>query len=94
MKSQQGAVAEKRKKPCLNLSTNIKLEGVDTSTILSEAASTVAKLVRKPEAYVMIVFKGSVPMSFGGTKQPTAYALENSSPEICIFKFGIWTISF
>ena len=80
--------------PCLNLSTNVKLEGVDTSAILSEATSTVAKLVGKPEAYVMIVFKGSVPMSFGGTKQPTAYALENSSPEICIFNFGIWRQSF
>ncbi|XP_027071417.1 uncharacterized protein [Coffea arabica] len=59
--------------PCLNLSTNVKLEGVDTSAILSEATSTVAKLVGKPEAYVMIVLKGSVPMSFGGTEQPTAY---------------------
>ncbi|KAK6164799.1 hypothetical protein DH2020_001663 [Rehmannia glutinosa] len=59
--------------PCLNLSTNVSLEGVDTSAILSEASSTVAKLIGKPEAYVMIVLKGSVPMSFGGTEQPAAY---------------------
>ncbi|MFQ6623343.1 hypothetical protein Gotur_002098 [Gossypium turneri] len=104
--------------PCLNLSTNVNLDGVDTSAILSEATSSVAKLIGKPEAvrspflsspsiyslsffylrmamldpritysikrniplvkviyvlYVMIVLKGSVPMSFGGTEQPAAY---------------------
>ncbi|XP_058214682.1 uncharacterized protein LOC131326101 [Rhododendron vialii] len=59
--------------PCLNLSTNASLEGVDTSSILKEATTTVAKLIGKPEAYVMIVLKGSVPMSFGGTEEPAAY---------------------
>ncbi|XP_052176974.1 uncharacterized protein LOC127791178 isoform X2 [Diospyros lotus] len=59
--------------PCLNLSTNISLDGVDTSSILKEATSTVAKIIGKPEAYVMIVLKGSIPMSFGGTEQPAAY---------------------
>nr|AEJ88264.1 putative macrophage migration inhibitory factor family protein [Wolffia arrhiza] len=59
--------------PCLNLSTNVTLDGVDTSPILSEASKTVAKLIGKPEAYVMIVLKGSIPISFGGTEQPAAY---------------------
>ncbi|KAJ8898902.1 hypothetical protein K2173_008393 [Erythroxylum novogranatense] len=59
--------------PCLNISTNVTLDGVDTSAILSEATSTVASIVGKPEAYVMIVLKGSVPMAFGGTEQPAAY---------------------
>nr|CAD1828846.1 unnamed protein product [Ananas comosus var. bracteatus] len=59
--------------PCLNLSTNVSLEGVDTSAILAEATKIVANLIGKPEAYVMIVLKGSVPMLFGGTEQPTAY---------------------
>ncbi|XP_078436118.1 tautomerase/MIF superfamily protein isoform X1 [Wolffia australiana] len=59
--------------PCLNLSTNVSLDGVDTSPILSEASKTVARVIGKPEAYVMIVLKGSVPMSFGGTEQPAAY---------------------
>ncbi|KEH28840.1 macrophage migration inhibition factor-like protein [Medicago truncatula] len=59
--------------PCLNLSTNVNLEGVDTSSILSEATSTVATLIGKPESYVMIVLKGSVPISFGGTEQEAAY---------------------
>nr|GMC90129.1 macrophage migration inhibitory factor homolog isoform X2 [Ipomoea batatas] len=59
--------------PCLNLSTNVNLEGVDTSSILAEATSVVAKIIGKPESYVMIVLKGSVPLSFGGTEQPAAY---------------------
>ncbi|XP_057983345.1 uncharacterized protein LOC131168128 isoform X1 [Malania oleifera] len=59
--------------PCLNISTNVTLEGVDSSSILSEATSTVAKIIGKPENYVMIVLKGSVPIAFGGTEQPAAY---------------------
>ncbi|KAH1087039.1 hypothetical protein GYH30_018526 [Glycine max] len=59
--------------PCLNLSTNVNLDGVDTSSILSEATSTVASIIGKPEAYVMIVLKGSVPISHGGSEQPAAY---------------------
>uniref|UniRef100_K3ZKG5 Macrophage migration inhibitory factor family protein n=1 Tax=Setaria italica TaxID=4555 RepID=K3ZKG5_SETIT len=48
--------------PCLNVSTNVNLEGVDTSAILAEASK-----------YVMVVLKGSVPMAFGGTQEPAAY---------------------
>ncbi|CAA0830575.1 Tautomerase/MIF superfamily protein [Striga hermonthica] len=59
--------------PCLNISTNVSLDGVDTSAVLSEASSTVAKVIGKPEAYVMVVLKGSVPIAFGGTEQPAAY---------------------
>ncbi|KAF9591948.1 hypothetical protein IFM89_010306 [Coptis chinensis] len=59
--------------PCLNLSTNVSLEGVDTSSVLSEATRSVANIIGKPEAYVMIVLKGSIPIAFGGTEQPAAY---------------------
>ncbi|XP_074270728.1 uncharacterized protein LOC141594621 isoform X1 [Silene latifolia] len=59
--------------PCLNISTNVNLEGVDTSAILSEATSSIATIIGKPPAYVMVVLKGSVPMAFGGTEQPAAY---------------------
>ncbi|KAG6744304.1 hypothetical protein POTOM_053023 [Populus tomentosa] len=81
--------------PCLNISTNVNLDGVNTSAILSEASSQVAKIIKKPESffpfasdslkfffffilfcgsrYVMIVLKGSVPISFGGTEEPAAY---------------------
>ncbi|KAL6630624.1 hypothetical protein ACP70R_028475 [Stipagrostis hirtigluma subsp. patula] len=59
--------------PCLNVSTNVSLDGVDTSAILAEASKTVADVIGKPEAYVMVVLKGSVPMAFGGTQEPAAY---------------------
>ncbi|KAL3531637.1 hypothetical protein ACH5RR_005158 [Cinchona calisaya] len=59
--------------PCLDISTNVNLDRVDLDPIFSEATKTVAAIIGKPETYVMIVFKGSVPMSFGGTEQLTAY---------------------
>ncbi|KAJ3684094.1 hypothetical protein LUZ61_013258 [Rhynchospora tenuis] len=59
--------------PCLNLSTNVNLDGVDTSAILAEATRVVADVIDKPQNYVMVVLKGSVPICFGGTEQPAAY---------------------
>jgi phenylpyruvate tautomerase len=41
--------------PALIISTNVSLDGVDTSSILSEATSEVAKLIGKP-ANVSFVF--------------------------------------
>uniref|UniRef100_A0A0E0BEH1 Protein DETOXIFICATION n=1 Tax=Oryza glumipatula TaxID=40148 RepID=A0A0E0BEH1_9ORYZ len=61
------------KMPCLNVSTNVNLDGVDTSAVLADASKTVATIIGKPEAYVMVVLKGSVPMAFGGTQEPAAY---------------------
>ncbi|KAL0736806.1 hypothetical protein Bca4012_013016 [Brassica carinata] len=50
--------------PYLNISTNVSLDGLDTSSFHSEATST----------YVMIVLKESVPMAFlGGTDDHAAY---------------------
>ncbi|CAL9127852.1 unnamed protein product [Musa textilis] len=107
--------------PCLNISTNVSLESVDTSAVLSETTKAVAKIIGKPESvcgrlpspivsdsyflflyvfplifyptnneaecevllsglrlavemhYVMVVLKGSIPISFGGTQQAAAY---------------------
>ncbi|KAJ6746912.1 TAUTOMERASE/MIF SUPERFAMILY PROTEIN [Salix koriyanagi] len=36
--------------PCLNISTNVSLDGINTSAILSEASSQVAKIIGKPES--------------------------------------------
>ncbi|KAL8152360.1 hypothetical protein V2J09_010120 [Rumex salicifolius] len=59
--------------PCLNITTNVNLEGVDTSAILTEATASIAKLLSKPENFVMVVIKGSVPISFGGSQDPAAF---------------------
>jgi len=59
--------------PSLSISTNVSLDGFNTSEILSETSKSVAKIIGKPEAYVMVQLKGSVAISFGGTEDPAAY---------------------
>nr|KAJ0209978.1 hypothetical protein LSAT_V11C400227870 [Lactuca sativa] len=69
MKKQSHGQQSFWKMSCLNLSTNVSLEGVDASVILSEATSTVVDLIGKPKA----LSKGSVTMGFGGCEQPATY---------------------
>ncbi|KAA8517472.1 hypothetical protein F0562_017765 [Nyssa sinensis] len=60
--------------PCLDISTNVSLDGVDTDSIFSEATKAVAAIIGKPESYVMVLLKGSVSISFGGNKEAAAFA--------------------
>ncbi|CAN4092596.1 unnamed protein product [Withania somnifera] len=60
--------------PCFNLSTNVNLDGVDTADFFSEATKAVASIIGKPENLVMVVLKGSADISFGGNKDPAAFA--------------------
>ncbi|CAH1452831.1 unnamed protein product [Lactuca virosa] len=50
MKKQSHGQQSFWKMSCLNLSTNVSLEGIDASAILSEATSTVVDLIGKPKA--------------------------------------------
>ncbi|XP_043701878.1 macrophage migration inhibitory factor homolog [Telopea speciosissima] len=59
--------------PCLNLSTNVSLDGVDTSPIFSEAIKAIANIIGRPESYVMVLLKGSIPISFNGNNEPAAF---------------------
>eukprot|EP00249_Psilotum_nudum_P027519 c35293_g1_i1 orf=333-680(-) len=59
--------------PTLNLHTNVPLDGVVTSDVLKDASKTVARLLSKPEQYVMVLLRGGVPMSYAGTEEPAAY---------------------
>ncbi|TYJ21905.1 hypothetical protein E1A91_A08G093300v1 [Gossypium mustelinum] len=59
--------------PTLNLYTNVPVDAVTTSDILKDATKAVAKIVGKPESYVMILVNGGVPMAFAGTEAPAAY---------------------
>jgi len=59
--------------PTLNLSTNVPVDSVVSSDILKDASKSVARIIGKPESYVMILLKGGVPMSFGGSEEPAAY---------------------
>ncbi|KAL0410271.1 UNVERIFIED_CONTAM: Macrophage migration inhibitory factor [Sesamum latifolium] len=59
--------------PTLNLFTNVPVDAVVASDILKDATKAVAKIIGKPESYVMILVNGGVPISFGGTEEPAAY---------------------
>jgi phenylpyruvate tautomerase len=59
--------------PTVNLQTNVPVDSVVTSDILKDASKAVARILGKPESYVMVILKGGVPMSFGGSEEPTAY---------------------
>ncbi|XP_065849976.1 uncharacterized protein [Euphorbia lathyris] len=59
--------------PTLNLYTNIPVDAVTSSDILKDATKSVAKIIGKPESYVMILLNGGVPIAFAGTEEPAAY---------------------
>ncbi|CBI18101.3 hypothetical protein PVL29_009850 [Vitis rotundifolia] len=60
--------------PCVDISTNVNLEGVDADPIFSDVTKAVASIIGKPENYVMVLLKGSVAISFEGNKEPAAFA--------------------
>ncbi|ESW06634.1 hypothetical protein PHAVU_010G064100 [Phaseolus vulgaris] len=60
--------------PCLYISTNINLDGINIDPIFSQATTAVSTIIGKPEKFVMVILKGSVPISFEGNKEPAAYA--------------------
>ncbi|KAK1388392.1 RNA-binding KH domain-containing protein PEPPER [Heracleum sosnowskyi] len=49
------------------------VDSVIASDILKDATKVVAKIIGKPESYVMIVLNGGVPISFAATEEPAAY---------------------
>ncbi|XP_008811444.2 macrophage migration inhibitory factor homolog [Phoenix dactylifera] len=59
--------------PTLNLSTNMPVDAVIASDILKDCTKAVAKIIGKPESYVMISINGGVPMAFAGSEEPAAY---------------------
>jgi len=59
--------------PLLNISTSVPLEGLNTSDILLKTSKSVAKIIGRPEAYVIIQLKGSIAILFEGTEQPVTY---------------------
>ncbi|XP_019186660.1 PREDICTED: macrophage migration inhibitory factor homolog [Ipomoea nil] len=58
--------------PCLDISTNVNLEGVDVDSFFREATTAVANITGKPEKSVMVVLKGSATITLRGNKEPAA----------------------
>ncbi|XP_066379120.1 uncharacterized protein [Miscanthus floridulus] len=59
--------------PTLNLSTNVPVDAVVAADILKDCSKAVARIIGKPESYVMVSINGSVPMSFAASEEPAAY---------------------
>ncbi|KAH9305257.1 hypothetical protein KI387_009661, partial [Taxus chinensis] len=59
--------------PTLNLTTNVPVDGVVSSDILKDCSKAVGRIIGKPESYVMVLLKGGVAMSFGGSEEAAAY---------------------
>ncbi|GAB2231488.1 hypothetical protein Droror1_Dr00010496 [Drosera rotundifolia] len=60
--------------PVLYISTNLNLEGIDLEPIFFKSTKALASIIGRPEQNVMVIAKGSVPIFFGGTKEPAAFA--------------------
>ncbi|XP_076943660.1 uncharacterized protein LOC143613977 [Bidens hawaiensis] len=60
--------------PCVQISTNVCLDGVDTDSIFDQATKAIARIIGRPEKFVMVILKGSVAISFEKTKEPAAFA--------------------
>ncbi|KAG6595574.1 hypothetical protein SDJN02_11570, partial [Cucurbita argyrosperma subsp. argyrosperma] len=60
--------------PCLYITTNVNLAGVDTAAIFAATTTAVSTIIGKPENFVMVLLKGSVAISFGGSGEPAAFA--------------------
>ena len=60
--------------PLLKVQSSIPTPTSDhISPLLKALSSKLAEHLRKSEAYVMTAFEGDVPMTFGGTDEPTCY---------------------
>ncbi|MBW4440581.1 MAG: hypothetical protein KME10_04955 [Plectolyngbya sp. WJT66-NPBG17] len=60
--------------PLIKVQTSIvNPDSAQVTDLLKHLSAALAKHTRKPETYVMTAFESSVPMTFGGTTDPTCY---------------------
>jgi phenylpyruvate tautomerase len=59
--------------PFLKIQTNQRLSESDARSLASQASISVAGLLGKPEAYVMVSVEYNAAMQFAGTDEPLAY---------------------
>lgn len=64
---------KKEKMPCLYISTNVNLDGKNIDPVFDQARTAVSTIIGKPDKFVMVLLKGSVPISFENNKEPAAY---------------------
>lgn len=60
--------------PLIKVQTSIATpDAAQITNLLKQLSAALAKHTRKPESYVMTAFESAVPMTFGGTSDPTCY---------------------
>jgi phenylpyruvate tautomerase PptA (4-oxalocrotonate tautomerase family) len=59
--------------PYLKINTNQALDNVSESKLASAASPLLAKILGKPESYIMIEIQSGVSMQFAGSTEPLAY---------------------
>ena len=57
--------------PCLELSTNVRIQ--DRSALMRSLSDCVCVGLGKAETYMMVIVKGETPMLFGGSEEPVAH---------------------
>ena len=58
--------------PYFSIETSKKIDTVGEEAVSHKASAFVAELLGKPEGYVMVAVKHSLPMRFGGALDPAA----------------------
>lgn len=59
--------------PYFSIETNKAIEETDHLTMLKEASVFTAKLLGKPESYVMVKVRPEIPLAFAGTTERAAF---------------------
>lgn len=59
--------------PLIKVQASVTPQRMTVETMLKELSSSLAAHLGKPEAYVMTVFEGNVPMTFAGSTDPACY---------------------
>jgi phenylpyruvate tautomerase PptA (4-oxalocrotonate tautomerase family) len=59
--------------PLLRIQTNVPIDSERQQCVMAKASHQVAKMLGKPERYVMISMEHNPDMLFGGSGEPLAY---------------------
>ncbi|WP_295391354.1 phenylpyruvate tautomerase MIF-related protein [uncultured Thiodictyon sp.] len=59
--------------PTLRILTNTQIPAAERANLMAHASRTVADLLGKPEAYVMVILEDGRDLLFAGTASPAAY---------------------
>jgi len=59
--------------PLLKIQTNTNIESGHRQLLMERVSEHLAKLLGKPESYIMVALEQGLPMLFGGSAEPLAY---------------------